>query len=171
MGFGFNLIGFPLLILLTIGLIVGFIFTRKKGLLKLLGIVWGLLILLIIVGTISDYYRRPIRLTKNDIVGTYRIDTSFYPGENARWQYEHVKFQITEDDEFILTVMQDDNNYKELHGQVVWSSGPPDLWTVKMDDTTHHIVESGPTLYRGHDRFYYVFESSKWNNMFFRKEK
>ena len=86
MGFGFNLFGFPLLILMTIGLLIYFLVSRKKIAILLLGCLWGLTILLFIFGSITDHYRKPIRLTRQDIIGEYRIDKTFFPGENANWQ-------------------------------------------------------------------------------------
>ncbi len=38
-----------------------------------------------------------------------------------------------------------------------------------MFDPTHHIMASNPTIYRSFKSFYLVFNSSKFNNVFFKK--
>ena len=170
MGFGFNLFGFPLLILSTIGLFIFFLISRKKITLTILGSLWGFTILIFIFGSIADHYRKPIRLTKQDIIGEYRIDKTFYPGKNANWQYKHFKFYITDKDSILFVIMKEKGIPLAFYKHKInFSDGPPDLWKI-IADSTHHILKSQPTLYRGHDKFYYVFHSEKYGNMFFRKK-
>lgn len=95
MGFGFNLIGFPLLLLATGGLIIYVIAKQTWKPLLIIAGLWGVTILVFVMAMILNHYRTPIRLTKKDIVGNYRIDTNFYPGINAKWQYDHYRFTIT----------------------------------------------------------------------------
>jgi hypothetical protein len=168
MGFGFNLIGFPLLILTTLGLLIYFFITKKTKALKILGIVWLLTIIIIMTGIIADHYRTPIRLTKADIIGDYRIDTNLFPGTNSKWQYDHYWFTITPNDTIIFHVTNKDTIIKTFKEKIVYSSGPPDLWKVQ-NDTAYHVLECPPTLFRGHKKFYYVFKSDYYGNMFFRK--
>jgi hypothetical protein len=94
MGFGFNLFGFPFLVLTTLGLLAYFFITKKTIALKILGFVWLLTIVVFVAGFITDYFRTPIRLTKTEIIGDYRIDTNFFSGANAKWQYDHFRFQL-----------------------------------------------------------------------------
>ncbi len=169
MGFGFNLFGFPILILATVGLLIYFFATQKKIALIILGGLWGLTILVFILGSIADHHRTPIRLTKHNIVGEYRIDTTFFPGKNATWQYEHYKFYITDKDSILFVVMKEKEIPQTFYKhKIEYSDGPPDLWTI-VADSTHHIIRNQPTLYRGHDKYYYVFHSDKFGNVFFRK--
>ncbi len=169
MGFGFNLFGFPLLILATVGLLIYFFVSQKKIALIILGGLWVLTISVIILNLIVDYNRTPIRLTKNDIVGEYRIDTTFYPGANAKWQYDHYKFYITNKDSILFVEMKEKEIPRTIHKhKIKYSNIPPNLWSI-VADTTHHIIRNQPTLYRGHYKFYYVFHSEKFGNMFFRK--
>ncbi len=170
MGFGFNLIGFPLLVFATVGLLIYFAVSKKKIALIILGALWGLTILLFVTAVISDHYRTPIRLIKADITGNYRIDTSFFPGTNAKWQYEHYKFEITPTDSIYFYVTNKDTVLKTFKCKLKYLSGPPDLWTIQ-NDTTYHVIKNPPTLYRGHNKFYYVFHSDIYSNMFFRKQK
>lgn len=170
MGFGFNLIGFPLLILATIGLLIYFLATKKKIALKILGGLWALTILIFCLELFMDKFRKPISLTKQDIIGEYRIDTNFYPGTNAKWQYEHFKFTITSNDSLRFYQTSKDTIFKTCTYKLKYSSGPPDLWSI-LNDTTNKILKHPPTLYRGHNKFYYVIRSDKYGNMFFRKQK
>jgi hypothetical protein len=169
MGFGFNLFGFPILILATVGLLIYFFASQKKIALIILSGLWGLTILIFILGAIADHYRTPIPLTKADIIGEYRIDTTFFPGRNANWQHDHYKFYITDKDSIFFVVMNGKQISQTFYKhQITYLDGPPDLWLI-IADSTHHIIKNQPTLFRGHDKFYYVFHSDKFGNMFFRK--
>lgn len=169
MGFGFALIGFPLVVMASFALFFYSLETGKKTGLIILGVLWGSLILIFILGRIADYYRTPIHLTRQDIIGEYRIDTSFYPGKNAKWQYDHYKFIITNKDSMLFIVMKEKELPKRIyHHKLSFSDGPPALWSV-IADSTHHVIRNRPILYRSHKRFYYVFYSPWFGNMFFRK--
>ena len=74
MGFGFNLVGFPLLILASVGLIIYFLIKKKKIAIKLLVGLWVLTIIVFCLGLFMAKSRKSIRLTKQDIVGDYRIE-------------------------------------------------------------------------------------------------
>ncbi len=169
MGFGFNLFGMPILVIGTVILLI--LAVRYKRALKILLLVWGIVILaFIVVGTLNKY-RRPIALTKQDIAGEYRIDTTFYPGKNARWQYSRYKFYITRTDSLYFTILDSRQNpYKIFRYKINFNDGPPFFWTVSAD-SAYHVIRTGPTLYRGHNKFYYVFHSDRFGNMFFRKVK
>jgi hypothetical protein len=168
MGFGFNLFGFPILILTTIGLLL--YATRKPSALKVLGLIWATAVVLISTGLLMDYLRQPIKLAKQKIVGEYRIDTFFYPGKNARWQYSHFKFSITNDDSIYFTVLDDkQKTLKAFHHKISYNTRFNSLlWSINTA-STHHVIKNLPTLYRSHKKFYYVFESPKYGNMFFRR--
>lgn len=155
---------------MTIGLLIAYSVNKDRLFLKVIGVLWGMVFLLFIVNGIIRNNERPIRLTKEDIVGVYRVDRSFYPGKNAEWQYRHLNFEITKDDRFILKVLKDDGKLNVLRGKVRWEVGPPDFWSLEMKSGTHHLIKEAPTLYRGPHSFYYVFRSD-WGNVFFRKVK
>ncbi len=126
MGFGFNLFGFPLLILATFGLLIYFFVSQKKIALIILGGLWVLAISVIILNLIVDYNRTPIRLTKNDIVGEYRIDKTFFPGTNAKWQYDLYKFYITNKDSILFVVMKEKEIPRTIYKhKIKYSNIPP----------------------------------------------
>jgi hypothetical protein len=168
MGFGFNLIGFPLLILTTLGLLVYFLNTKRKAALKIFMALWLLTIVVVATRLIADHYRTPISLAKTTIIGDYRIDTNFFGGTNAKWQYDHYRFTIMPTDSIFFYVTNKDTVIRTFREKIVYSSGPPDLWKVQ-GDSTYHIIKYPPILFRGHKKFYYVFKSRHYGNMFFRK--
>ncbi|MEY3443395.1 MAG: hypothetical protein RLZZ519_1676 [Bacteroidota bacterium] len=171
MGFGFSLIGIPLLLLLSVTLLLYFLFAQEKKALYALGIIWGLVLLLIPISLLMDDLRRPIHLTKVDFVGDYRIDTTFYPGRNARWQYDRFGFRILGSNSIIFVEINDKGTRIKVHRHPIKvSAGPPSLWTV-TDETSSRVFQQPPMLYRGHTKFYYVFDSERYGNMFFRKVK
>ncbi|MBS1562781.1 MAG: hypothetical protein JST39_00275 [Bacteroidetes bacterium] len=111
---------------------------------------------------------RPIKLEKENIIGHYRIDKKFYPGKNADWQYERYSFTITPSDSIYLFVKRKDSVLHVFAKKLEYTSGPPKLWRIKSN-SSFHVFKNRVTLVRGHKRFYYVFQSKYYGNMFFRK--
>jgi len=139
--------------------------TRDRKYLKKLGIVW---FLPIVICLIVLYHHYPI--TKDRVIGTYKIDTNFYPGSNAEWQRNHFSFEITENDDFIFYEKLKDGSQKAITGKIEWyRNSPPMLYRISLSEP-HPLIDEYPALYRGNRKFYYVFES-KFGNMFYRKEK
>jgi len=124
-------------------------------------------------------YFRPMILTQKDIIGNYVIDKDKFPGKQADWQYENFRFTITDNDELIFESRIYENNWKVDTIKVSYSSGYYDIdkkeycnrkLRVHSDSTSHHIIRDNPTLYRQSFKgFYYVFESEKFGNVFFKK--
>ena len=161
----FKILHFTLLFSIPLLFFSGLIkYAKSKSKKRLIILVIALVIFSINYSIIRQF-EKPIRLKKEEIVGEYKIDTDFYPGKNANWQYDNYSFEITNNDQFILK----HSNGSELAFDITWSSGPPFLWTIK--NPKHQIINRQVTLYRSHYKFYYVFNSSKWGNMFFRKVK
>lgn len=128
----------------------------------LLGPIVCISVLLLTVRSLYNYY--PIN--RDRIVGVYRIDTQFYPGSNADWQYDHFSFEIQENDNFIFREKLKDGSIKIKKGRVEWyRRSSPMLFRINID---HDLVDKYPALYRGNRKFYFVFET-KFGNMFYRK--
>lgn len=122
--------------------------------------------------SLSSMGRQPTCLvvSPSDVYSTYRIDRRLYPGKNANWQYDHYIFEITPDDKFHLTEI-DDKGISHGHiGKVTWSDTNTRraLWSAKLDKE-HHLKVDSPILYRSASAFYYVIPSKKYGNMFFRR--
>lgn len=163
-------IALPLLALISLVLLIGFIIARKRKYLIALAIMW----LLVIGGyaTLSTIARlkRPIRLKQKDIYGDYRIDTNFYPGANARWQYNRYRFTITDKDSLLLNTYDIYGRLQSTYGyKIRHSSSRFGAWNA--DSAKHHLLYHSPTLYRSHSSYYYVLKSTRYGNMFFRKSR
>jgi hypothetical protein len=168
MGFGFNLFGLPLLLLITFGLIVYAIARQSWKPLGIVILIWAATCLLLFFAILAEGYRKPIPLSKADIVGHYQIDTTFYTGKNARWQYNHYRFTISSGDSLYFQVFNNDTIIKSFQEKIKYSSGPPVLWQLE-NDSVYHVINHAPTLFRGRKKFYYVFYSDYYGSMFFRK--
>lgn len=184
---GKEIVAILFLIMLPVStlLILTWIFTYAKqkkhhALFFLIGI-WAVFIIGIVLLWIAEPYLKPMIVTKQDIIGTYVIDKEQFPGEHADWQYDNFKFTITENDELIFQSRIYGNVWKSDTLNVSYSTGYYDLnkkeycnikIRIHADSTSHHIIRDNPTLYRQKfKRFYYVFESEKFGNVFFKKGK
>lgn len=142
---------------------------------------WGIFISGTGLLWLIEPYFRPMILTQKDIIGNYVIDKNKFPGKQADWQYENFKFTITENEKLIFKSRIYDDFWKSDTVTISYSTGYYDLdkeeycnrkIKIHSDSTSHHIISDNPTLYRQNfGRFYYVFESEKFGNVFFRKEK
>ncbi|MEO0425392.1 MAG: hypothetical protein AAF184_23870 [Pseudomonadota bacterium] len=101
--------------------------------------------------------------------GCYRIDQSFYPGENAEWQRAHFAFEVTADREFYFYERLKDGAVRTTREGMVhfYRDTAPHLFSIEID-ARHPLVDPHPSHYRGRLRFYFVFESA-FGNMFWRK--
>jgi len=148
---------------------------------KILLIFWGLFIIGTALLFITEPYFRPAILTNEDICGTYIIDKDKFPGKQADWQYENFRFNITKENSLIFESRVYDNIWKSEVVEISFSSGYYDSdkeeycnrkIRIHSDSTNNHIIRDNPTLYRlMFNDFYYVFESEKFGNMFFKKGK
>ncbi len=175
----FYLIMLPLtgVLLLTWG--VTYLRWKKHTAFYILLVFWGFFIFGTGLLWITGPYFRPMILTNKDIIGNYIIDKNKFPGRQADWQYENFKFTINENDELIFQSRVYGNVWKSDTVKVSYFSGYYEIdkkeycnrkLRVHSDSTAHHIIRDNPTLYRQKfNSFYYVFESKKFGNVFFKK--
>ena len=149
----------------TIIYLIGYIKTKEiKNLIKL-GLIWVFPIYLIFL-----IFNNHHPINKKRIIGTYKIDTRFYPGPNADWQHNHFWFEITQNNQFLFHEKLKDGSTKTITGKVEWyTESTPTLFRIHLLKE-HPLIDLRPTLYRGNKKFYYVFES-EFGNMFYRKIK
>jgi len=142
--------------------------------------VWVIFIGLILLVSISGPYRSSMSLLKEDIYGEYVIDRTKFAGKQAEWQYEHFRFELTEEDQMIFKEKIYDGYWKSDTVNITFSSGYYDdhlseycnqKIRIQSDSTNHHIIHDNPTLFRKRKHFYYVFDSEKFDNVFFIKKK
>ncbi|MBE9586753.1 hypothetical protein IM792_20050 [Mucilaginibacter sp. JRF] len=172
MGFGFNLglifIVIPLLIVL--GLL--WLFTKKRIFGKIVAFVIVAVVLLAVAGILKERYTAKMKLKQSDYYGGYTIDKNFYPGIFADWQYDTFRFEIRQNDSIYFYVTKRERVIRTYKCKIATVSpyGSARL-VIKMDQLGHHILGSDPTVYHGRDGFYLVFNSARYKNMFFVKNK
>ena len=137
--------------LIFIGFAIGILF---------IGIVW----------TIS-FLKQKMTLDKTDYYGEYIIDRNYFSGKQTDWQYNHFRIKITDTDSIFLYVTEKQRIIKTYKGTITTVDLSSSRLVINMDQPTHHILTTNPTTYREPWDFYLVFNSPKFNNMFFRKGK
>ena len=172
MGFGFNLFFIFILVPLTgILLIVGLL-TKKRLIGKMLGFIWLGIFGLVFLSGIIQWLNSKTELEKEDYHGEYIINRDYFEGEQTDWQYEHFRFEITEEDSLFFYVTDKEKILKTFRGTIKTTAPYRSArLMIEMDEPTHHILSSNPTTYRSAWDFYLVFESPKFHNLFFEKGK
>ena len=146
------------------------IFAQKKFFGFALIRIWCVLILMWILGIISKPFYTEKVLDKSDFYGEYVIDRNFFSGEQADWQYNSFRFKITENDSIYFYETDGQQILKTYRGTIStvapYSSA---RLAIKMEQPTHHVLNSNPTIYRDIWSFFMVFNSPKFHNMYFKK--
>ncbi len=170
MGFGFNL-AFIFIIIPGLALLFIIWLTGKKIAGKLILYTIAGIAGLVIVSSILRFLTSKTVLDKDDYYGTYVINRSYFPGKQSDWQYNSFRFEIKENDSIYFYHTDGEKILKVYKGTIstVTPSNNSDRLVIKMDKPTHHILEGNPTTYRSAWSFYLVFNSAKFNNVFFKK--
>ena len=137
---------------------------------KILSGIWGLIILLVIVASITRPIFEKKKLKKSDYYEEYTIDRNYFKGKQADWQYNHFRFEIKPNDSIIFYVTKKEKIIDTFKG-IISTTKPysSERMVIKMEQPTHHIIIDNPTIYRSTWSFYMVFYSTKFYNMFFKK--
>ncbi|YCM43302.1 hypothetical protein V2O64_18520 [Verrucomicrobiaceae bacterium 227] len=106
----------------------------------------------------------PTKPSQSDIIGTYEIDRSFYPGPNADWQNATYELEIAGD----AATIRDFRTHKTWSYPIEWAFGY--RWGFKDSDKRHHMIANGPTIYRERFDHYYIFQSPLYGDVKFRKK-
>jgi hypothetical protein len=182
MGFGYNILVafvlFPLFVLSVAISVIVVIFSQpekryhraKRLLLFYAFVVTGFFALTMALVALSEILA-PMKVEREDVIGTYRVDRKMFPGPNADWQHEHFTLEINEEGTVSL-------RSKDING--IWHTSTRPFTPVyyvnyrwrfptEGDSTAHHVLANTPALYRERWGFYYVFRSPRFGNMFFRK--
>ena len=175
----FYLLLLPATGILLLTWVITYIKWKKHTAFFVLLAIWGLFISLTGLIWFLQPYLEPKILTQKDIIGNYVIDKDKFPGKQADWQYKNFRFEITSNKELIFKSRIYDTVWKSDTVKISYSSGYYDLdkeeycnkkIRIHSDSTSHHILKDNPTLYRqSFGRFYYVFKSEKFGNVFFKK--
>ena len=166
------------LFIIIIGLVPSIIFflilfiTKKRIFAKIGCVVFFLPFVLLALIYIYGYcFVDKMQVDKEDIYGEYIINKKKCPGNQANWQYEHYRFEIKKNNKIYFKILNDNKKIiktivKDIEIKEYYNSPHIDI-KPKVDDL--HILRKNPTLYREIWSFYYVFESEKYGNMFFKK--
>jgi hypothetical protein len=168
-------LGLQLLILLLISPIIIGIFiygirrkTKISG--KIILTVYAIVCCLITGLWITRTLNQKIILEQSDFYGEYTIDRNYFSGTQADWQYNNFRFEIKNNDSIFFYVTEGKIVNQTYKGKI--SSVAPyksARLIIEMEEPTHHILTSNPTIYREAWDFFMVFNSPKFHNMYFRK--
>lgn len=172
MGFGFNLFFVFILLPLTLILLSTWLITSKKIVSKTLVLIWIGVLCLVLVSGIIQWFTTKTELKKKDYYGEYIVNRKYFLGKQADWQYENFRFEIKENDSIYFYITDKEKTLKTYKGTI--STVKPynsERLKIHMEQPTHHILSSDPTIYRSSWSFYLVFNSPKFNNVYFKKGK
>jgi len=170
MGFGFNLFFILIFLPLTLILLLTWLITKKKIFGKTLGVIFIGLFSLVFISGIMQWLTAKTELKKKDYYGEYIIHRNYFPGKQADWQYENFRFEIKENDSIYFYVTDKEKILTTYKGTI--STVKPynsERLKIHIEQPIHHILSSDPTIYRSSWNFYLVFNSPKFNNVYFKK--
>ena len=172
MGFGFYLLFIIILLPLTGILLIAWLLSKKLFYGKALGLIWLGFIGLVLLSGIAGWLTSKTQLDKDDYYGEYVINRDYFKGEQTDWQYNHYRFEITEEDSIFFYVTDKEKILETFRGKITTTT-PYDSarLIIEMEQSTHHILTSNPTTYRSTWDFYLVFKSPKFHNVFFKQGK
>lgn len=129
----------------------------------------GLFLLFLLTFILKPFYEKKV-LDKSDFYGNYIIYRDYFPGKQADWQYNSFRFEIKENDSIYFHFKEEQKILKTYKGNISTITPYKSARIViKMEKPTHHILTTNPTIYREVWSFFMVFNSTKFNNMYFRK--
>lgn len=100
------------------------------------------------------------------------INRDYFKGEQCDWQYNHFRFEIAENDSIYFHVTEGQKILETYKGRISTTTQYSSArLIISMQNPTHHIMKSNPTTYRSAWSFYLVFDSERFDNVFFKKGK
>lgn len=119
---------------------------------------------------IRPYFESMI-VNEEDNYGVYKIDLEKFNPEQSRWQHDNFELEINRDHYLRLYKLKPERHIFDSVKYTFDEDALNKRVRLETDSTQHHIIAENPTLYRKpFNHFYYVFESSKYGNMFFEKD-
>jgi hypothetical protein len=174
MGFGFNLVFIFFLIPVTGILLIVWLISRQQIVGKLIGLMWLGVIAIVMLSFIVQWLTSKTKLTKSDYYGEYIVNLEYFKGAQTNWQYNHFRFEITEQDSIFFYTTEQEKILKTYRGTIKTSDPKnhrSERLILDMEKPLHHIMSENPTTYRSAWDFYLVFYSPKYDNIFFKKGK
>ncbi|MFH0893904.1 MAG: hypothetical protein V2A54_05665 [Bacteroidota bacterium] len=172
MGIGFNLFFIFILVPVTGILFVKWLISGKKIFGETFLIIWLGIFGLALIFEVAQWLSAKTILEKKDYYGEYVVNRDFFPGRQSDWQYDNFRFEIKDNDSIYFHVTNKYKILKTYRGSIATiKSYRSERLLINMEQPTHHIMTSSPTIYRSAWSFYLVFNSPKFNNVFFKKGK
>jgi len=170
MGFAFNLFVAFILFPLVCILFILWAISKKKAFIKMIAYIITGLFGLIVLSSFLRIFIDKKTLHKDDYYGSYVIDKTYFPGKQANWQYDTFRFEIKDNDSIYFYVTDKNKIRKTYKGTIstktIYQS---QRLAIHMQQPTHHILTTNPTIYRSVWGFELVFDSPKFSNMCFKK--
>ena len=155
---------------LTVILLLAWLVTKNKIYGKIVGFFWLSLFVIFIFGTIIRIMTDKKELDKKDYFGEYIVNREYFKGKQTDWQYDNFRFEIKDNDSIYFYVTDKEKILKTYRGTITTTKPfSSERLIIKMEQPTHHILTSYPTTYRSAWSFYLVFNSPKFNNVYFKK--
>lgn len=165
---------FFVIILFATALLIAFILSKELVFLKTIGYLLAGVLGLAVILEILYWFNSKTELDKEDFYGEYVINRDYFKGKQTDWQYNTFRFEITEQDSLLFHITDQEKVVKTYRG-IIKTTDPENYRSqrlmVEMNQPTHHILTTNPTIYRSSWSFYLVFNSPKFNNVFFKKGK
>jgi hypothetical protein len=163
---------FVFVMLMSVILIVFWIISKQRIYGEIFCGLWLITILFTVLFSIVLWHGSGKIVEKEDYYGTYIIKRNLYPGKEANWQYNTFRFEIKKNDSIYFYVTDQDQILETHFGYISTRETPSaDRLVITMNKPVHHILQDNPTLYRNRRRFYLVFQSAKFKNVFFQQGK
>lgn len=155
---------------LTVILLLAWLVTKNKIYGKIVGFFWLSLFGIFIFGTIIRIMTDKTELDKKDYFGEYIVNREYFKGKQTDWLYDNFRFEIKDNDSIYFYVTDKEKILKTYSGTITTTKPfSSERLIIKMEQPTHHILTSYPTTYRSAWSFYLVFNSPKFNNVYFKK--
>ena len=160
---------FIFLIVTIVILIIGGI-TKKKSYGKAVLYFWSGIVVLYFAAYALHLINAKKVLEKEDFYGQYTIDRNYFAGKQADWQYNNFRFEIRDNDSIYFYVTDGPKIIEKYKGKIsTLAPYKSARLVIKMEEPSHHILNTNPTIYRESWDFFMVFNSPKFSNMYFRK--
>ncbi len=153
-------------------LLLTWLVTKNKIYGKIVGYFWLGLFGLFIFGTIIRLLTDKKELDKKDYYGEYIVNRNYFKGRQTDWQYDNFRFEIKENDSIYFYVTDNEKILKTYRGTITTTKPySSERLIINIEQPPHHIMTSNPTTYRSAWSFYLVFDSPKFNSVYFKKGK
>ena len=163
---------FALFFIAFLGLSIYFLIKKLRYMLYFWAFTFIAIIILFGIFGVLNFFSSKTILSPDDYRGSYVINREYFKGMQSDWQYNHYRFIITNEDSIFFYETDNEKIIKIHKGKVCYSENYKSTrLKINSLEPKHHVLNSNPTTYRNIWDFYLVFNSPKFNNMYFKKGK